>query len=251
LTKLGIISDVHSDLPMLDAALRRMREMGCEIILCAGDLVDGDVFPDEVVARLAVERVPTIRGNHDRWALQHAGMLRNESRRRVDLRRDGPPDFDDESRVFGGGAELAPATLAYLAKLPTSIDLDVEGVRLAVHHARPSNIPNVGDMVGIETRTTSPAVMETLRDLTGADVLIVGHTHERFAQRLPGGLVCNPGALWSGGSQYGKLGSLYVPTGTSYGTFGVLDLPSTRFRVYRAADGRIVLEHGPRTEDRD
>jgi hypothetical protein len=30
--------------------------MGCELVICAGDLVDGGVFPDEVLARLASER---------------------------------------------------------------------------------------------------------------------------------------------------------------------------------------------------
>ena len=243
MTKLGIISDVHSDLPMLDAALRRMRELGCDIIVCAGDLVDGDVFPDEVVARLRDDKIPTIRGNHDRWALEHAGKLRSQARRRIDLRRDGPPDFDAESGVYGSGAELGPETLAFLAKLPTSIQMEIEGVRMAVHHARPGVFG--GDMVGIETRTTSPATMETLRGLASADVLLVGHTHERFAVRVPGGLVANPGALWDGSADYAKLDSLYVPAGPSYGTFGVLELPSTRFTVYRADDGQVVLEDGP------
>jgi putative phosphoesterase len=240
LTKLGIISDVHSDISMLDAALLRMRELGCEVVICAGDLVDGDVFPDEVVARLRDEKIPTIRGNHDRWALEHAGKLRSEARRRIDLRGDGPPDFAGESGIYGSGTALQSETLAFLARLPTSIQMEVEGVRVAVHHARPGVFG--GDLVGIETRTTSPAVMENLRMLAGADVLLVGHTHERFAARVPGGLVANPGALWSGPDEYGKLGSLYVPSGPSYGTFGVLDLPSTGFTVYRAEDGQVVLD---------
>jgi len=32
----GVLTDIHGDLQALDAALARLREMGCDAILCAG-----------------------------------------------------------------------------------------------------------------------------------------------------------------------------------------------------------------------
>jgi putative phosphoesterase len=240
--KLAIITDLHSDIDSLDAALARIRSMGCDQVICAGDLVDGDVFPDEVIARLAVEEIPTIRGNHDRWALERVGELRKAGRRR-DLRADGPSSvYDSGDGMLGSGQELSEASLRFLARLPTSLDLEVEGVRVAVRHARPATFGNANDMVGIDPTTTSPSQMSTLLELAHADVLVVGHTHLRFAARVPGGMVVNPGALWSGGAQYKPEGGIMVPGGPSFATFGVLELPAMRFVVYRALDGEVVLE---------
>ena len=82
-----------------------------------------------------------------------------------------------------------------------------------------------------------------------ADVLLVGHTHLPFRlDAAGGGVVCNPGALLRDPIQ--KLGALPVfnpkagkfesdelPAG---GTFGILELPSKRFTIHRAADGAAV-----------
>lgn len=181
------------------------------------------------------ENVPTIRGNHDRWALEHAGVQRRRSAGA------GSDAYEpDAGGTLGSGQELSAEALKWLGRLPTSLVLDLEGVRVAIHHARPGLWGY--DTVGIDSRTTSPAMMTTMLESAGADVLLIGHTHARFATRVPGGLVANPGALWSGGGEYGQPGALYLPTGPSYGTFGILDLPSTRFAVYRATDGEVVLE---------
>jgi len=236
--KLGIISDVHADLPMLEAALPRICELGCDLVVCAGDVVDGDSFPDEVIARLAKDQIQTIRGNHDRWALEAHG------RRRVDPRAEAHSVVYEPNAggTLGSGYELSRASLRWLARLPTGLALELEGVRVAVHHARPGTFGT--DMVGIDPRTTSPAQLETLRELAGADVLLVGHTHERFALRTPRGLVVNPGALWAGPADGGWRAGVYGPGSPSFGTFGVLDLPARAFRVYRVADGELVLDGG-------
>ena len=249
--KLGIFSDLHADLAMLEAALGRMRALGCEQIVCAGDIVDGDVFPDECIARLAADGIPTIRGNHDRWALEHAGELRRSGRRHEDLRADGPSVvYEPEAGgTLGSGFELSKESLRWLGTLPTSLTIALGEGLIAVHHARPGLWG--GDMVGIDPGTTSPSQLETMLDNAGADVLLVGHTHERFAMRLPSGrLVANPGALWSGGVTYERRGALYTPGAPSHGTFGVLDVKTRRFRVYRAGDGELVLDSGGVTGSR-
>lgn len=68
--KLGVLSDVHSDLQALKEAFRQLDRMGCERVVCAGDIVDYGPFPDETIALLQKRGVPCIRGNHDWWAVQ-------------------------------------------------------------------------------------------------------------------------------------------------------------------------------------
>ena len=103
----GVLADVHGDLQALDAALARLHDMGCDVILCAGDLIDVEPLGEEVIQRLKAEKnITCILGNHERWAL--------ESRRRTkDVRRFFEPcNLSDH---FGGGAELSRDSLVWLA----------------------------------------------------------------------------------------------------------------------------------------
>jgi predicted phosphodiesterase len=96
---------------------------------------------------------------------------------------------DGGEGMLGGGQDLSDASIRYLGSLPTSLDFMLEGVRVAVRHARPATFGNANDMVGIDPTTTSPAQMTMLLEVAQADVLIVGHTHLRFAIRVPAGMV--------------------------------------------------------------
>ncbi len=127
----------------------------------------------------------------------------------------------ESADLFGGGSELSRDALAWLRTLPAHLEIDLAGVRVAMWHARPGS-----DMRGIEADETGPALRRQLLDRAGADVLIVGHTHDAFELVEGQGKIINPGACCS------KIDGERRPA-----TFGVLDLPLKRFRVFRAIDG--------------
>lgn len=227
MTKVGILSDIHGDVASLDSALVRIREMGCTLVLCPGDLLDGvEPFSEEVVQRVKAENVVAILGNHERWALERR-------RRQPDPRKFAPPiaELPDISRGSAEGLrpKLSRESIAYLRTLPSRRGGVVEGVRLAMHHARPGS-----DMEGITVETTPPALRRRLLAQAGAEVLIVGHTHDAFNLATEKGRIINPGACCS--KTYGKKTTEdYRPA-----TFGVLELPSKRFTVFRVVDGERV-----------
>src|SRR5918992_2621234 len=61
----AVITDIHGNLPALEAALARIDELGIERIYCGGDLVGYGPHPNEVVALVAERGIPTIYGNYD------------------------------------------------------------------------------------------------------------------------------------------------------------------------------------------
>lgn len=226
MTRIAIITDVHADLHALTDALARADQMGCDVVLCAGDLVDGGLFPDETIALLRERAIPCIRGNHDRWRVAER-TTSNDQRYTED--------------AGGSGAELAPETLQFLAALPLTWNGVFDGVRVAVRHGTPRS-----DMDGIYPSEASVADMERWLHESQAEVLLVGHTHQPFTMtNLRGGLIANPGALLRSDPSSAALGLTYDVEHKAYvlappppgGTFGVLDLPSRDFKVYRAADG--------------
>ena len=52
--------------------------MGADRIVCAGDLVGYGPFPDRVVSFLQERLIASVRGNHDRWALERGPGVRDE-----------------------------------------------------------------------------------------------------------------------------------------------------------------------------
>jgi predicted phosphodiesterase len=201
--------------------------MGCDPIICAGDLLDIEPFGEEVVQRIKSEEIICIRGNHERWALERR-------RRKPDPRKFGP-SIVEAADLFTGGSELSREALAYLATLPSSWSVELAGVRVAMWHARPGS-----DMDGVRAGDTGPYLRRQLLDQAKADVLIVGHTHDAFSLVAGKGRIVNPGACCSKTLAYKEAGVLAVPDGYRPGTFGVLELPSKRFRVFRASDGEQV-----------
>jgi predicted phosphodiesterase len=207
--RLAIISDLHADVHALGDALRMIDAMGCDAIVCAGDTVDYGLFPNETLALLAERKIPTVRGNHDRWA------------------RDG----DHRS---GSASDLSRASRRFLRTTVSSWSVESDGTRVEVWHARPGS-----DVEGIvpPTAPRNPLQLDVPRPefnasalLRGADVLIVGHTHLAFALRFGDRLIANPGAVLRDPAP----GADNPP---ATGTFGVLELPERRWRVFRAKDG--------------
>jgi predicted phosphodiesterase len=63
--RLGIISDIHGNLPALEAALAAIDAVGVDEVWCLGDVVGYGAQPDECT-RLVAERCPvSLVGNHD------------------------------------------------------------------------------------------------------------------------------------------------------------------------------------------
>jgi predicted phosphodiesterase len=98
-----------------------------------------------------------------------------------------------------------------------------------VHHGSPR-----GDMDGLEPEHVDLALADMLLRKADCDVLIVGHTHIAFQLDVAGGRsILNPAAVLRDPAPGAE-----NPPAT--GTFGVLELPSREFRVYRASDGTEV-----------
>ncbi len=217
MTKLAIVTDVHADLHALQDALKQIEQLGCEHIVCAGDLVDYGVFPDETIALLRDRGIPCVRGNHDRWALG------------INLHI----------------LSLSAASRKFLSSLPTKWDKTIDGVRVAVRHGSPED-----DMEGIYPDATTDNDLRKWLTAVNADILIVGHTHIAFARKNAiGDMIVNPGALLRDSAARQEATPMvwdatkgeFVPEKPRQGgTFGVLELPSRRFTVHRASDGQVV-----------
>jgi putative phosphoesterase len=170
--KLGLISDIHGDPVALELAWAHLTVMGADRIVCAGDLVGYGPFPDRVVSFLRERQVSSVRGNHDRWALERGAGARDE---------------------FGGGTPSVE-TLDYLRELPSDLLVAYQTTIGVVVHGSPRS-----DMEFVTPQSHPRGVLrQYLLDLQ-CELLVVGHTHQPMWFRCPDGIVVNPGSIVSAG----------------------------------------------------
>jgi len=63
--KAAVLSDIHSNLPALEAVLASVKLEGCEQTICLGDVVGYGAQPNECLELLTSEHIPILLGNHD------------------------------------------------------------------------------------------------------------------------------------------------------------------------------------------
>jgi predicted phosphodiesterase len=63
--RVGVISDIHGNLEALEAVLTSFENSGVNRIFCCGDVVGYGASPNECIALLRENQIPTVLGNHD------------------------------------------------------------------------------------------------------------------------------------------------------------------------------------------
>lgn len=184
--RVAALSDIHGNLPALDAVLADVKQEGLDAIVVVGDTVAGP-WPVEVFDVVAGLGASIVRGNADRGVLE-----RDERFGR------NPPWCADR---------LGEARLERISSWPLTCELDVDGLgHVLVCHSTPT----ADDP--IYTRITPDDELVATLGPVGADVLVCGHTHMQYDRMLPTGLrVVNPGSV---GLPYeGKRGAYWAVLG--------------------------------------
>ena len=63
--KIALISDIHANLPALEAVLNDLERQQPDAIYCLGDLIGYNVWPNQVISLIRQHRIATVAGNHD------------------------------------------------------------------------------------------------------------------------------------------------------------------------------------------
>ena len=165
-TRIGLISDIHASPAPLSEALTIFKQQQVDMILCPGDIAGyGDAL-DETVDLLIKSQCKTILGNHEIWYLEKPGHTHS-------------------------------ITLQYLKSLPRTLELTLENKSLYMVHASPPDSYTEGIRLLDQDGEISRELKQDWNNKLSSfdyDVLIVGHTHQVFAEKLSGTLVVNPGS---------------------------------------------------------
>jgi predicted phosphodiesterase len=181
---LAVFSDVHANLPALEAVLAdldaRLAAGEADAVFCLGDLVGYAPWPNEVVERVRARGIPTIAGNYD----EGVGLGSDDCG--CAYQTDDDRARGAESIAYTNGV-ATEATRRFLRGLPRHLRLTVAAPR------DPTAAPRDVLMVHGSPRRVNEYLFEDRPDASfarmmeaaGADVMLFGHTHKPFHKVLP------------------------------------------------------------------
>jgi putative phosphoesterase len=213
LNRVAVITDIHGNLPALEASLGAIDTIGVDSLYCGGDLVGYGPHPNEVCRLIEERAIPTIYGNYD-YAIGR------------DLEDCGCAYVTQHDRELG--QQSVAWTLAhtdrrskdFMRGLPFDLRFELGELWVRLVHGSPRKV-NEYLFEDKPART-----FERIAAGADCDVLVFGHTHKPWSHEY-------------GGVQFVNCGSVGKPKdGDPRAAFAVLELDE-------AAQVRASIERVP------
>lgn len=176
--KIALFSDIHANLPALEAFFQDVEKRDIDSIYCLGDLVGYNIWPNEVTEAIRKRNIPTIAGNYD------FGIGKNSD----DC---GCAYKTDEEKANGAvsisltNELISEKNRAYLRSLPAHIrvefKLNEQKLNLLLVHGSPRKI----NEYLFEDRDEKSLLR--ILEKADADIMCFGHTHKPYHRILNSG----------------------------------------------------------------
>lgn len=200
MTRLALLSDVHGNLPALEAVLADVRQYDVDGIVIAGDSTGGPQ-QIEVIDRLRSTTEWIIRGNNEDYLLAY--------------RSGEVPEAWWTSKQWAmmrwSYQQLDTEMLAFIASLPGQRVIEMDGLgavrvlhgspRSASEHLFPDQDPEalaVFRWAGMLPADKDPTPLAIALEGIEEPVVVCGHSHIPWQQELADQLVVNPGSVGAG-----------------------------------------------------
>lgn len=176
--KIVLFSDIHANLPALEAFFKDVETRNTDAIYCLGDLVGYNIWPNEVIDEIRRRGIPTIAGNYD-WGI---GRSSDDC---------GCAYKTDEEKAMGKvsisytNEIVKDEQRAYLRTLPAHIRLEYQlnddKRNILLVHGSPRKV----NEYLFEDRDEKS--MLRIMEQADADIMCFGHTHQPYHRVLNSG----------------------------------------------------------------
>ena len=171
--KIGVLSDIHSNLQALQAVIADAEQQGINIFLNAGDCTGFGAFPNEVIHLLNTKKILSVIGNVDLEVLEKTKKGKNLRKLALNFTR----------------KELAKPCKEYLKNLPREVTLEVGDKKILLVHGSPrANDEHI-------YKDTPSEKLDALGKIAKADIVIVGHSHQQFSRESNNVSFINSGSV--------------------------------------------------------
>lgn len=173
--RIALFSDIHANLPALEACLQDIDSRKPDAVYCLGDLVGYNIWPNEVVNEVRRRGIPTIAGNYD----QGIGLMSDECG--CAYKTEPEKDMGKISISYTNSI-VKSEERKYLRTLPAHIrvefQLNNDKLNLLLVHGSPRKI----NEYLFEDRDEKS--LYRIMEQADADIMCFGHTHKPYHKAL-------------------------------------------------------------------
>jgi len=174
--KIALFSDIHSNLPALEAFFKDVEDHQPDVLYCLGDLVGYNIWPNEVIDEIRKRRIPTIAGNYD------FGIGRRSDDCGCAYKEEHEKEMGKISISFTNSL-IKEDDREYLRTLPAHLKIEFQlnnnKLNLLLVHGSPRKI---NEYLFEEREENS---LLRIMEKADADILCFGHTHKPYHKILP------------------------------------------------------------------
>ena len=183
MTRIAIISDIHSNLDALKATFKDIEKRKVDRIICLGDIIAKGVHPKECLKLIREKCDIVLQGNCD----EHF----SREYKNID-------EFNEEEqkRIKWNQSLINKEDREYLLNLPFCYELYMSGSLVRLFHATP--VANNQAVLNIDTIETKYKMFLPSKNTISqeiADVVIYGHIHHPYMDKLYNKTIINVGSV--------------------------------------------------------
>ena len=180
--KIAIISDIHGNLEAINSVIEDIKERKIEKIFCLGDIVAKGTHQEECVNLIKENCEIVLKGNCDDY---FTSKIDRETKPEIELKR---IDWID--------SKLSNESKKYLRNLPYSFEFYLSGRLVRLFHATPEKINGfIGNIDTIDRLYSLFLPSKNTISNKKADVVVYGHIHTPFIQRIYNRTIINSGSV--------------------------------------------------------
>lgn len=174
--KIALFSDIHANLPALEAFFKDVETRNADAIYCLGDLVGYNVWPNEVIDEIRKRGIPTIAGNYD-FGIGRASDDCGCAYKTDEEKAMGKVSISYTNEI------IKDEQRAYLRTLPAHIRLEFQlnndPLNVLLVHGSPRKVNEY--LFEDRDEKSLMRIMEQAE----ADIMCFGHTHKPYHRILP------------------------------------------------------------------
>ena len=181
--KIAVISDIHGNLPALEAVMSDIKKRAAHKIICLGDIIGKGPSSKDAIEICKRECDVVVKGNWDDGIYSEYVAIKQGQSDKV----------SDRAHWYINSME--PQHLEYLGSLPHSTEFYLSGKLIRLFHAHPQNYSRYYPDSPVEQRLELFGFGDFSEAKKQADVAIYADIHAAYMQILHGKHLLNVGSV--------------------------------------------------------
>lgn len=181
--KIALFSDIHANLPALEAFFKDLDSREPDVVYCLGDLVGYNIWPNEVIDEIRKRKIPTIAGNYD-FGIGRSSDDCGCAYKTDEEKANGAVSISFTNQIVKNEQRNYLRTLP--AHIKVVLQLNNQALNLLLVHGSPRKI----NEYLFEDREEK-SLLRIMQD-ADADIMCFGHTHKPYHRTLA---TADPNAL--------------------------------------------------------